>query len=73
MARTKLSDQIRHAIDHSGMSRYAIAKAIGLDQATLSRFMAGKGGLALETMDKLAELLGLRLEKSRESDSQKGR
>lgn len=55
------------------MSRYAIAKAIGLDQATLSRFMSGKGGLALETVDKLAELLHLRLETSGKSDNRKGR
>jgi plasmid maintenance system antidote protein VapI len=40
-----------------------IAKAIGLDQATISRFMSGKGGLALETVDKLTALLGLRLRK----------
>ena len=57
----KFTDQLRHAIDASGMSRYAVAKAIDLDQSTLSRFMAGKAGLALDTVDRLGDLLGLKL------------
>ena len=55
----KLSDKVRRAVDESGMSRYAICKAIGLEQATMSRFMAGKGGLLMTKLDELAELLDL--------------
>jgi plasmid maintenance system antidote protein VapI len=55
----RLSDQIRDAVDASGVSRYAICKAIGFDQGAMSRFMAGKGGLSTEMLDRLAELLGL--------------
>ena len=59
----RLTDQLRQAIDNNpaGMTRYAVCKAIGLGQSTLSRFMAGKAGLALDTVDKLGELLELEL------------
>jgi len=57
----KLSDQIRRAIDASGMSRYAIANAIGLDHSVMSRFMAGTSGLSFKTLDRLGELLKLRI------------
>ena len=39
----------------------AVAKAIGLDQSVMSRFMAAKSGLSVETIDRLGELLGLTL------------
>ena len=57
--RAKLSDQIRQAVDESGMSRYAICKATGIDQGMFSHFMAGKVALGLANVDKLADLLGL--------------
>ena len=57
--RTKLSDQVRQAVDKSGLSRYAICKVIGMDQSIMSRFMTGKGGLSMENMDALADLLKL--------------
>ncbi len=43
------------------MSRYAICKASGVEQAVMSRFMAGKRGLTLTTLDALADVLGLDL------------
>ena len=57
----RLSDQLRAAVDSSGMSRLAIGRGIGLDRAAMSRFMNGKAGLSLETIDRLAAFLGLRL------------
>jgi len=59
--RTTLADQIRQAIDDSGMSRYAICKATGIDQAALSRFMSGKVGLMLASLESLACLLELEI------------
>ena len=57
--RVRLSDQIRRAVDASGASRYRICKGIGLDQGTMSKFMAGHSGLSIATLDALADVLGL--------------
>jgi plasmid maintenance system antidote protein VapI len=54
-----LSDVLRRAILESGMTRYAIAVKAGVDQASLSRFVAGKRSMSLETADKLMDVLGL--------------
>jgi hypothetical protein len=57
-----LSDGIRAAVkaaNKAGVSRYAICRAVGMDQATMSRFMAGVVGVQLDTLDKLGEVLGL--------------
>jgi transcriptional regulator with XRE-family HTH domain len=57
----KLSDQIRRAVAHCGQTRYAIAKATGVSQSTLSRFVNGERGLPMDTLDILAEYLDLRI------------
>ena len=59
----KVSEAIRKEIAKCGWSRYELAKRAGVEQATLSRFMAGKCGLAMRTLDKLANVLGLELNK----------
>ena len=59
--RAKLSDQFRQAIDGCGKSRYKISRETGIDQATLSRFMNGKGGLSMPVLDLLGDYLGLNL------------
>jgi transcriptional regulator with XRE-family HTH domain len=72
MKKKTLSDQIRYAVDRSGMSRYAICNAIGLNQSTMSRFMNGKAGLSLAVLDKLAEVIGLVVVTKPESNKGKG-
>jgi transcriptional regulator with XRE-family HTH domain len=57
--RVKLSDQVRRAVDASGLSRYRIAKEIHVAESTMSRFMSGRTGLSMEYLDRLADLLGL--------------
>ena len=57
--RTRLSDQVRQAVVESGQSRYAIWRATGIDQGTLCRFVAGKCGMSLESLDALADHLDL--------------
>ncbi|MFI5459773.1 MAG: helix-turn-helix domain-containing protein [Isosphaerales bacterium] len=56
-----MSDEIREAVNASGMSRYAIAKTLGMAESTMSRFMNGKGGLSMDFIDRLAVLLGLHI------------
>lgn len=55
----KLSDQLRHAIDESGLTRYAIAQETGIDESSLAKFYAGRRGLSLEALDLLGECLKL--------------
>ena len=57
----KLTDQLRKAIDAGDKTRYQIAKETGIDEATLSRFIRGKGGLSMEGLDAIGECLGLRI------------
>ncbi|HOA75970.1 MAG TPA: helix-turn-helix transcriptional regulator [Phycisphaerae bacterium] len=61
---TKLSftDQIRKCIDGCGMTRYAIGVGAGIDHATISRFMNGKGGLSMEVLDAIAGFIGMHAE-----------
>ncbi len=61
----KFSDEVRRAIDASGLSRYRICKEIGLPEASMSRFMAGKTGLETATLDRLAAFLNLHVDTSK--------
>jgi len=59
--RKPLSDELREAVERSGLSRYSIWQQTGIDQGTLCKFMAGDRGLSIESIDKLADLLGLHI------------
>ena len=65
MSKQKLSDEVRRAVEKSGMSRYEICKRIELDQAAMSRFMSGRAGLGMDVLDRLAALLGLHIRKGK--------
>lgn len=56
-----LSDAVRKAIDDSGESRYAIAKATGIDESALAKFYNGHRGITTDTLDRLGEYLALRI------------
>lgn len=73
MAKKRLtfSDELRRAIEGCGKTRYEISKETGIDQAILSRFMHGKGGLSMPNLDTLAELLGWHV--ATEGSKQKGK
>jgi transcriptional regulator with XRE-family HTH domain len=70
--RTKLSDQLRQAIDASGKSRYQVCKETGIGQPTLSRFMHGQGGLSIDSLDRLADCLGLDITARSKGRTKKG-
>ena len=59
--KAKFSDQLRQAVEQSGLSRYEICKRAGLDQSVMHRFMHGTSGLSMTTIDAFCETLGLRL------------
>jgi transcriptional regulator with XRE-family HTH domain len=56
-----VTDQLRQAIERSEHSRYAICKALDIDQGQLSRFMHGECGLSLDVLDRLCGFLKLEL------------
>ena len=58
---SKFNEQLRLAIKRSGLSRYAIAQATGVDQSQLSKFAAGKAGLSIEAIDSICDLIGAKL------------
>jgi transcriptional regulator with XRE-family HTH domain len=56
-----LSEQLRELIAAAGLSVYELARDAGVDRSVLSRFLAGKRTITLETVDRLAVVLKLRL------------
>lgn len=67
----RFSKQLRAALKECGQTRYAVSKATGISQPTLSRFADGSRGLPLKTIDQLVEYLGLELVARRKA-SKKG-
>ena len=59
--KTTLSDQVRQAIDDSGLTRYRIAQETGIDESALSKIYNGQRGFNSDTLDILGEYLGLRI------------
>jgi plasmid maintenance system antidote protein VapI len=57
-----ISDQLREAIGNADLSAYELAQEARVDRSVLSRFLAGKRSLTLDTVDRLAAVLKLRLE-----------
>lgn len=65
----KLTDQLRKAIDDSGLTRYRISKETGISEATLSKFYLGQRGLSMEALNALGECLQLTLVLGRKPDT----
>jgi transcriptional regulator with XRE-family HTH domain len=55
----KLTEQLRRAIDASGLTRYEIAKRTRVDESALAKFYNGQRGLSMASLNALGECLGL--------------
>ena len=56
-----MTEQLRQAIDDSGLTRYQIAKETGIDESALAKFYNGRRGLSMEALDALGEFLQLKI------------
>jgi plasmid maintenance system antidote protein VapI len=56
-----LTSQLREAIDKSGLSLYAIAKATKTPYAAIHGFAHGQRGMTLAVANRLVELFGMKL------------
>jgi transcriptional regulator with XRE-family HTH domain len=56
-----LGGLLRGMIDRSGMTRYQIAKAAGINQSTLSRAYSGERPATMELLRSVAGVLGRRV------------
>lgn len=56
-----LLDEIRRAVEASGKTRYRIAKESGVSAGQLSRLVNGERGMTVDTIERLADYLGLKI------------
>ena len=54
-----LLDSIRAAIKASGKTRYRIAKDLDMSEGQLSELMAGRKGMGVANLERLADYLGI--------------
>ena len=69
----RFTDELRAAIENCGMSRYRISKETGIDAAVLCRFVQGQAGLSMDSLDALAECIGLHVASKQKTRAKKGR
>ena len=68
----RVSDRLREAVESSGLSLNRLCELAGIDIAAMSRFMHGTG-LNLESIDRLCEVLNLRLVEGPAAKQPKGK
>ena len=59
--KTPITGELREALRRSEVSRYRLWQETGIEQSTLSRFLAGTADMSMASADVLAERLGVRL------------
>ena len=60
-----ISEQLCSAIRAADKSRFEISEETGLTQSAISRFVNGKCGLSLRSVDSICECLGVEFEISK--------
>jgi transcriptional regulator with XRE-family HTH domain len=58
---SSLAARLREIIRESGLSGFEVAKRAGLNHTVVSRFMNGSRAISLESIERLAPVLKLRL------------
>ncbi len=69
----ELTDAIRKAIKDSDQTPYAIAKGAKVARSQLSRLLSGESGMTVDTIERLADYLGLRITIEPKDKPKKGR
>lgn len=69
----QLMDQIRDAIEKSGMSRYYICKELDIPQSSMSRYMSGQSSLSEDNLNAIGDLLHLKITIGSKSRTPKGK
>lgn len=69
----QLTKAIAAAVKASEESPYAIAKGAGVARSQLSRLLSGERGLNSETIEKLADYLGLQITIEPKAKTTKGK
>lgn len=68
-----ISDTLRQAIIDSGLSLRQLARQAGIHSPSLVRFVNRNRGLVLESADRLAAVLGLRLVQGRSKSGRRAK
>ena len=63
-----MSDQLRRAIDDSGLTRYRIAQETGISETALSLFYNGQRGLSMKALNALGDCLQLTIHLGRKPE-----
>ena len=71
--RVSLADQVREAVDASGMSHLAVGRAADIDKGLFCRFMKGRSGLSVPSLNRLADVLNLNIVVGRRTTPRKAR
>jgi transcriptional regulator with XRE-family HTH domain len=69
----QLTKAIAAAVKASDQTPYAIAKGAGVARSQLSRLLSGERGMTTDTIERLADYLGLRITIEPKGKTTKGR